>query len=881
VTIRGVLESVRESQSVSIDTDRSLAALTVRPEADPESPITVGLWGKWASEAEHAVTGMNVTITDTQPSELDSCAVETTEESFLVLQPDYLVDVTDLRNWVQCPRLYYLNKLRGVPLAYPVTKGTIVHDVFGDLLRGRDLETSIDERVDAAGLELGLLGKNPDEVREEVRQNAAAIEGWLEQGLLTEEDEWRSEYTLLSPTFGIKGRADALRRGMPVELKTGKNTSRSPRFHDKLQAACYALLLSDHGVAPDTGTLLYTKNAAVDRAEESGDLSPAKEFGIGQGLLEFVVRTRNELVSAEFEKRVPTGYEGNAVCNQCFEEDTCLVVSGKLDQESKAGSIGRALPEAERAYFETQYERIEAERRAVHEEYAKLWRQSPEQRQDDGRALIDLEPRTQKQTDQNRWRLSADRPEPIASKFRDGDTVLASDGDPIMGESELARIESCSATELVVTADEPLELSRIDVYPSERSVDRMLTSLSDSLLTQPTRRKDVLFGRETPTFDEPGVEFERANDAQTRALNRALGAAEFGLVHGPPGTGKTYVIARLVCELVARGERVLLSAFTNRAVDNALEALEDAGYSDIVRIGTRRGVRADMLEYRLDGDTTPAEQANRLEAASVVAATTASCASGPLTEASFDVAVVDEASQLTEPDTLSAINRAERFVLVGDHYQLPPVVRADELGTSLFERLIDEHPEAAVLLDRQYRMAQRIQAFASREFYDGALRPANSDVAVQTLADLGVERDALPPTCREPVSFVHVEGDEEPYTDAVEAERVAELVTGFGEAGVSLGAIGVIVPFRAQVAEVSRRVPDSVTVDTVDRFQGSSKEVILVSFVASGTLSGPIFEDHRRLNVALTRARKSLVLVGDESALESKPLYARMVEWAT
>ncbi|RDZ94977.1 AAA family ATPase, partial [Haloferax sp. Atlit-6N] len=164
------------------------------------------------------------------------------------------------------------------------------------------------------------------------------------QGTLTEEDKWRSEYTLISPTFGIKGRADALRRGMPVELKTGKNTKREPRFHDKIQAAAYALVLSERGVPADTGTLLYTKNTALERNEETGDLSPAKDFSIGTGLLQFVVRTRNEIAAMEYDADIPTGYEADAKCEYCFERDTCMVVSGRLDQESKAGQVGTAVP---------------------------------------------------------------------------------------------------------------------------------------------------------------------------------------------------------------------------------------------------------------------------------------------------------------------------------------------------------------------------------------------------------------------------------------------------------------------------------------------------------------------------------------------------------
>ncbi|MFC6769981.1 C-terminal helicase domain-containing protein, partial [Halorubrum pallidum] len=111
-----------------------------------------------------------------------------------------------------------------------------------------------------------------------------------------------------------------------------------------------------------------------------------------------------------------------------------------------------------------------------------------------------------------------------------------------------------------------------------------------------------------------------------------------------------------------------------------------------------------------------------------------------------------------------------------------------------------------------------------------------------------------------------------------EAERVAGIVDAYVAAGVDPDDIGVIAPFRAQVAEIGRRT--DVTVDTVDRFQGSSKEVIVVSLVATGDLDGPIFEDHRRMNVALTRAKKQLTLVGDADALASDPFYARMLDWA-
>jgi len=246
------------------------------------------------------------------------------------------------------------------------------------------------------------------------------------------------------------------------------------------------------------------------------------------------------------------------------------------------------------------------------------------------------------------------------------------------------------------------------------------------------------------------------------------------------------------------------------------------------------------------------------------------------------VALVDEAAQLTEPGTCAAINLAERFVLVGDHEQLPPVVRAEnDLTESLFERLIDLYPDAGVMLDRQYRMNQRIQAFASTEFYDGQLRPATPSVAGRTLDDLeGVSSEALPATLQDPVTFVGVEGDRSRYTDSEEAARIADLIEAYEAAGLEHSEIGVIAPFRAQVSEISKHVPDDVAVDTVDRFQGSSQEVIIVSFTATDTLEGPIFEDYRRINVALTRPKRALVLVGDAQALASDPVYERMLAWA-
>ncbi|ERH03672.1 MAG: RecB family exonuclease [Halorubrum sp. J07HR59] len=228
--------------------ERELCEFVIRPDGGAAEPATVTLWGKWTHTATWAEPGMELVVTAAEEDTYDGeTTYQTGGDSRVILEPDFIVDVTDVRSWVQCPRMYYLNKLSGIPVVYPVVKGTIVHEVFGDLLKGADLESAVTKRVSEAGLELGLLEREQQEVVEEVRRNASAIEGWLAQGTLTDTDNWRSEQTLLSSRFGLKGRADAVRRGSPVELKTGKNTRRDPRFHDKIQAACYALILSERG----------------------------------------------------------------------------------------------------------------------------------------------------------------------------------------------------------------------------------------------------------------------------------------------------------------------------------------------------------------------------------------------------------------------------------------------------------------------------------------------------------------------------------------------------------------------------------------------------------------------------------------------------------
>lgn len=859
--VEGTVLETGEARTVATQYgERELAELTVLVE-DSQEHASVTLWGDWAETAEWVQKGHTLSVLNPEVGEHEGKKEYSTgADSRVVVEPSHLVNATDVRSWVQCPRIQYLNKLRGVPLKYPVVRGTVVHGVFEDMLNGKDAQEAVEERVHDAGLELGLLGRDAEEVREEALEHARAVEGWLEQTRIGDRDDgWRTEKTLFDATLGMKGRADALRAGSPVELKTG-SCDGDARFYDKIQAACYALMLETE---PDTGVVLYTGN----------DGSPAREFRLSDGLLDFALRKRNEVAAFETTGRVPTGHEADAHCPSCFERDACMVVAGRLEQESKAGTVGASLPEKERNYFEEQHAALEEERRAVYDEHTSLSSENE---------ALEVSVRDAERLADGGWRLELARTSDEPTRVAEGDLVLVSGGDPSK-DAETAWVREVTADDVVVRVGERIDATRVDPYPSTVTVDRYLVALHDFVLKADERRRDVLLGRAAPEFDDAGdEEYVSNNEAQNRAVGRALAARDFSLIQGPPGTGKTYTVARLVRALVERGERVLLSAFTNRAVDNALEALLEQDFDEFVRLGTRDGVRADMLEHRFDEAGDPTERAATLRDAPVVACTTATCASRVMREQEFDYAVVDEASQLTEPATLAAVNLADAFVLVGDHEQLPPVSASD--APSMFERLADEHPDAAVTLRRQYRMAQRIQAFSSKEFYDGALFPADAEVARRSLDGIadtpGDYEHEHEHEYADPVTFVPVEGEERGNANRAEAEAVERVFDDLVGAGVSPGDVAVIAPFRAQVAEISRRLPEGVAVDTVDRFQGSSEEVVILSFVASDDLESPVFDDARRLNVALTRAKRSLVLVGNPDALHTDPFCSRLLDWA-
>ena len=360
----------------------------------------------------------------------------------------------------------------------------------------------------------------------------------------------------------------------------------------------------------------------------------------------------------------------------------------------------------------------------------------------------------------------------------------------------------------------------------------------------------------------------KLNPSQAEAIDRAVECDPFHLIWGPPGTGKTKVIPEIVSRIDGP---VLLGAFTNTAVDKMLIALLDhdpaarflrvGRASDSPELAAKLQDPADYFTENLAvryGTVRAVKHA--LESATVVAATAhRACTMPYLRSRAFEMTIVDEAGQLTEPLTLGLILRARRFVLIGDDRQLPPVVRTKRLAQSMFERL-KKDSRSLTLLDTQYRMHPQIMDVSNRFFYEGRLRAGIT----------GCERT---PPDGVPVEFIPVETNLDSRSNLQEAQVVADLVKSYmRDYGVSPQSIGVVSPFRAQVV-LLRQMLDGlgVTVDTVERFQGGERDIMFLSFVRSrGT--GFVFDD-RRLNVAITRARRKLVLVGNPSLFQ-KSRYA-------
>jgi DNA replication ATP-dependent helicase Dna2 len=851
----------------------------------------------------------------------------TTEASALVLEPDLLLNITDINNAEYCVRQYPLRRMVPSAPTAATLRGNIVHSAFKELLKSgsTDVPGQLEQAVQARTTDLALCQLGTDAMLGEALPHLEALRAWRDHeraNLWGRAPEIRAETFLLAPEVGMKGRLDFLLQDAHgdalLELKTGQATGALPKRAHRWQVHGYQTLLAarrPHDQRWPGATLLYS--GTPGRAEAHGIPFVPRD-------LTHVLDLRNRLALVHATGLVPPPPAATK-CARCALRSDCGRASVLLGwQPPELEEATPPLAADEVAWFAEAYEQLRLEGLAAEATTRALWQMPAEERCALGLALggleLDGEPE-QRPNGEWTYRFHCEN----RSELRAGDEVLLSDGDPVRGAVVSGTILSIDARSVTVWTPERIARpSLLDRRESDIVHARTVRNLWRWLEAEPRLRALVAGTREPRFTPRPDLDDLPAafNQEQREAVARALAAEDFLLIEGPPGTGKTAVVAEIARRAMARGERVLVAAFTNQAVDNVLARLVAYGADDIVRLGHEQAIADELRRFRLDerahrlmagaavtanggsaADVSPEQLRAALRSAPLVAATTATWSSERYDVAGealrFDLAIVDEASQLTVPALLGALRFARRFVLVGDAAQLPPLVVSEEaaargLKTSLFEALGTRWGAAAcVRLRSQYRMHPLICGFPSETFYGGGLRTAGEAAHAMLAAAVSREHPYWPVLAPErPLVFVDVPAGAEESAGKVslpQARLVRRLVRALLDAGVPPEHIGAIAPYRAQVAAIAQRLEEegaAVTVDTVDRFQGGERPVIVFAFggVVEG-LSGQgqrgldFLAEPRRLNVALTRAQRKLILIGERQRLERVPLLARLVAY--
>ncbi|MBI3313458.1 MAG: IGHMBP2 family helicase [Candidatus Omnitrophica bacterium] len=465
--------------------------------------------------------------------------------------------------------------------------------------------------------------------------------------------------------------------------------------------------------------------------------------------------------------------------------------------------------------------------------------------------------------------------------------------------------------------------------------------------------RDLILGLKKPAEGDPipleKIPFfnSRLNAWQKEAVRKALEAPDVSLVHGPPGTGKTTALIEIIRQAISAGDFVFATAPSNTACDHLLECLVENGIAAL-RLGHPARIMEHLRDHTLDFKLASHPDTKRVEEmefdlercylirqrhkdrrslgreeredlsdrikqlksdiralehsifervlaeAPVMVGTLTSARDRIFEEKAFNLLVMDEATQATEPSSWIPLLRAKKVVLAGDHFQLPPTVLSKEaeaggLGITLFERLyplLDERFKT--LLKIQYRMHEKIMNFSSQKFYGGELI-ADESVRRHNLADLAHVEQA--PETEEVFLYLDTAGrgfEEmlEPASESRYNPEEANLVLGvlkrLLELGVKPEEIAVISPYSAQVRLLASKAQyPGLEVDSVDGFQGREKEVVILSLVRSNVEGEMGFlTDVRRMNVAMTRAKRKLVVVGDSATLSSIKFYRDFIQYS-
>lgn len=483
----------------------------------------------------------------------------------------------------------------------------------------------------------------------------------------------------------------------------------------------------------------------------------------------------------------------------------------------------------------------------------------------------------------------------------------------------------------------------VQLFFDETSYRLMFEALDRVIRARSGRLADLrdIFYTKAPasryTFD--AMRFPWLNASQEKAVNEVLWAKDVAVVHGPPGTGKTTTLVEAIFETLRRESQVLVCAQSNMAVDWISEKLVDRGIN-VLRIGNPTRVNDKMLSFtyerrfeahpdypqlwsirkairelrqqrkhadswhqkmdRLKSRATELElriRSSLFGEARVIASTLTGAANRVLEGEKYSTLFIDEAAQALEAACWIAIRKAGRVILAGDHCQLPPTVKSimalkGGLGKTLMERIVENKPETVTLLKMQYRMNEQIMKFSSEWFYHGMVESAPT-VSHRGILDYDTPMMWIDTAeCDGKEEFV---GENFGRINRAEAELTLQTLQQYLE---KIGKqrileesidVGIISPYRAQVQLLRKELRKSeffrpyrhlLTVNTVDGFQGQERDIILISLVRSND-GGDIgfLRDLRRMNVAITRARMKLIILGSSETMTSHPFYKKLYEY--